>query len=292
MIDEELLRSLLREQHPDLAGLDLRRMEGGWDNEMWRLGDDLAIRMPRTDRAPALLEKEHRWMPELAPRLPLPVPVPVRLGEPADRFPATWIVTTWVHGEPADLAAVDRGPHAAETLAGFLAALHQEAPADAPTNPDHGVALRRLADGFERGLQSMDANDRTGGMRAIWEDAIAAPEWTRPPVWLHGDLHPANVVVADGTLTGVIDFGELCAGDPALDLAAAWVLLPKDAAARFFERYETDAATVRRARGRALLKCFALIAIGRAGEEGRAGGKPTWKPAGEAALDRLLAASV
>ena len=122
----------------------------------------------------------------------------------------------------------------------------------------------------------------------MWADAIAAPAWDRPPVWLHGDLHPANVVVADGTLAGVIDFGEVCAGDPATDVAAAWILLPAGAADRFFERYPVDDATVRRARGWAVQRALFLIAMGINGDKGLPGGKPHWRPLGLEALDRLL----
>jgi aminoglycoside phosphotransferase (APT) family kinase protein len=290
-IDEALVRSLLREQHPDLAGLELRAVEGGWDNRMWRLGEDLAVRMPRTPRAPSLLEKEHRWMPELAPRLPLPVSVPVRTGEPSERFPRNWTVTTWVHGEPADRTPIANGPDAAAALASFLTALHWDAPADAPAVEHRGVPLDRVADDVERHFEAMP-DDEAAPLQAIWDDALAAPEWDRPAVWLHGDLHPANVVVEDGTLAGIVDFGELCAGDPATDLAAAWVLLPEGAARQCIEAYPlSDAATVRRARGWALLRGIHLLAIGHAGEMGRAGGKPTWKPAGQAALDRLIAST-
>ncbi|WP_030159457.1 aminoglycoside phosphotransferase family protein [Glycomyces sp. NRRL B-16210] len=281
VIDEAFVRALVSEGHPDLAGLALREVDGGWDNRMWRLGDDLAVRLPRTPRAPALLEKEHRWLPALAPLLPLPVPVPLRLGEPTSRFPETWTVTTWVPGEPADRAAVAR-PESADALADFLLALHREAPADAPANPDRGVPLRRFAAGLEDRLDSTDA-----ALRAIWDDALAAPDWDRQPVWLHGDLHPANIVVTDGALAGVIDFGELCAGDPATDLSAAWLLLPDGGAARCLARYDADEDIVRRARGWALLRALGLVDIGRAGDRGEPGGKPTWRPAGEAALARL-----
>jgi aminoglycoside phosphotransferase (APT) family kinase protein len=292
VIDEALVRSLLRGQHPDLAGLALREVEGGWDNRMWRLGDDLAVRMPRTPRAPSLLEKEHRWMPALAPRLPLPVSVPVRIGEPSDRFPRTWTVTTWVVGEPADARPVERGSEAAATLAAFLTALHREAPADAPAPEQHRVPLDAIAgDVVERHCEEA-AEDEAARLREVWDDAVAAPRWGRPAVWLHGDLHPANVVTGGGTLTGVIDFGELCAGDPAIDLAAAWLLLPEGGAERCFAAYAlADPGTVRRSRGWALLKSLALLEIGRAGERGRPGGKPTWKPAGRAALDRLIAST-
>lgn len=291
VIDEALVRSLLREQHPDLGGLALREVEGGWDNQMWRLGEDLAVRMPRTPRAPSLLEKEHRWMPELAPSLPLPVPVPVRMGEPSDRFPHRWIVTTWVAGEPADASPVERGPEAAAALAAFLTALHREAPAEVAAPTRQGEPLDQAADVVERHLATM-ADEEAARLREVWDDAAAAPGWERPAVWLHGDLHPANVVTRDGALSGIIDFGELCAGDPAVDLAAAWTLLPEGAAERCLKEYAlSDPATVRRSRGRALLKSLVLLEIGEAGEQGRTGGKPTWKPAGRAALDRLLAST-
>jgi aminoglycoside phosphotransferase (APT) family kinase protein len=126
-------------------------------------------------------------------------------------------------------------------------------------------------------------------VRAVWEDAVAAPEWAGPALWLHGDLHPANVLTADGTFCGVIVFGDLCAGDPACDLAAPWILLPDGAADRFYDAYQpaADAATLRRARGWALLGALTGILIGEAGVLGRAGGKRTWGPPAHAALRRL-----
>ncbi|MFJ3763378.1 aminoglycoside phosphotransferase family protein [Streptomyces sp. NPDC090082] len=288
--DEGFVRTLLQEQHPDLAELPLRPVPGGWDNQLFRLGDALAVRMPRTERAPGLLRKELRWLPHLAPLLPLPVPVPVRAGEPSARFPGTWTVARWVPGEPADAVPVARGGHAAGTLADFLRALHREAPGDAPANPDRGVPLAGFAAGFEEGLELLAAHADPGAVRRVWEDALAAPGPQGPPVWLHGDLHPANVVVADGTLAGVLDFGELCAGDPATDLSAAWLLLPRGAADPFLTAYgRADGAAVRRARGWALLRAAGLIAIGRAGDRGLPGGKPAWGPAGRAALVRVLA---
>ncbi|MFK0209833.1 aminoglycoside phosphotransferase family protein [Streptomyces sp. NPDC090298] len=288
--DEGFVRTLLQEQHPDLAELPLQPVPGGWDNQLFRLGDALAVRMPRTERAPGLLRKELRWLPHLAPLLPLPVPVPVRAGEPSARFPGTWTVARWVPGEPADAVPVARGGHAAGTLADFLRALHREAPGDAPANPDRGVPLAGFVAGFEEGLELLAAHADPGAVRRVWEDALAAPGPQGPPVWLHGDLHPANVVVADGTLAGVLDFGELCAGDPATDLSAAWLLLPQGAADPFLTAYgRADGAAVRRARGWALLRAAGLIAIGRAGDLGLPGGKPTWGPAGRAALVRVLA---
>ncbi|TCO34101.1 aminoglycoside phosphotransferase (APT) family kinase protein [Kribbella steppae] len=280
------MRGLIRDHHPDLADLPLLQVVGGWDNQQWRLGDDLAVRLPRTPRGPELLRKEYRWLPELAPRLPLPVPVPQRIGEPTEQFPHTWLITTWVPGQPADRTPIsDHG--AADTLAAFLRALHQQAPADGPVSPGRGVPLRTLELGFEEILADLEVDDT---VRKIWAEAVAAPEWAGPPMWLHGDLHPANVVVEDGVLTGVIDFGDLSTGDPACDLAAAWILLPDGAADRFFEVYAiADESTITRARGCAAGKALALISVGDAGDKGLPGGKPTWGPAGRRTLERLLA---
>ncbi|MGW4490739.1 aminoglycoside phosphotransferase family protein [Streptomyces sp. NPDC004376] len=294
-ITEDLIRELLREQYPDLADRPLKLGALGWDNQVWRLGDDLAVRMPwATDSADALLRKEHAWLPGLAPRLPLPIPVPQRLGEPTERFPRPWLVTTWVPGEPADRAPATRPTEAAAVLAAFLTALHRPAPDDAPSGRDRGGVLAETADHLTRALGSaadlglvLDPD----AVRAVWEDAAAAPAWTGPRLWLHGDLHPANVLTTDGTFCGVIDFGDLFAGDPAFDLAAAWILLPDSAVDLFHAAYSTpDPATLRRARGRAVLRALSCLHIGHAGDEGRPGGKPSWGPPGRASLERLTAA--
>ncbi len=292
-ITADLVLDLLHEQHPDLAGLAVREVAGGWDNQQWRLGEELAVRMPRTERAPDLQRKERRWLPVLAPRLPLPVPNPVRIGEPSARFPKPWTVMTWVPGEPLDHGSICRGDHAADTLAGFLRALHVRAPAEAPTASDRGAHPGKYTDGFDEFMRAVAPGGIADELRAVWDDAVAAPEWEGPPVWVHGDLHPANVVVSDGTLAGVIDFGDLFAGDPAWDLAAAWVVLPEGAAPRFFDAYaRADEPTVRRARGLAALKGLFLMLMGRNGDRGLPGGKPTWGPAGRAALDRVLRCDV
>lgn len=291
-ITADLVRDLLREQHPDLAGLAIREVAGGWGNQMWRLGDELSVRMQRMDPTPDLQLKERRWLPVLAPRLPLPVPTPVRSGEPSERFPKHWTVMTWVPGEPLDHGSISRGDHAADTLASFLRALHVEAPADAPTATDRGAHPRDCTGGFEYFLQAVDPDviaDIAAGVRDVWDDAVAAGAWEGPPVWVHGDLHPANVVVSDGTLSGIVDFGDMFAGDPAWDLAAAWVLLPAGAAARFFDGYaRADEAAIRRARGLAAMKSLFLMLMGQNGDRGLPGGKPHWGPKGRAALDRVL----
>ncbi|AXE83849.1 aminoglycoside phosphotransferase family protein [Streptomyces sp. Go-475] len=288
-ITADLVRDLLREQHPDLAGLAIREVAGGWGNQMWRLGDELAVRMQRMDPTPELQLKERRWLPVLAPRLPLPVPTPVRFGEPSERFPKYWTVMTWVPGEPLDHGAISRGGHATDALAGFLRALHVEAPAEAPISPDFGAHPRDCTDGFENFFQAVAPEDIAADVRAVWDDAVAAQAWEGPPVWVHGDLHPANVVVSDGTLSGIVDFGAMVAGDPAWDLAAAWVLLPAGMASRFFDRYaQADEAAIRRARGLAAMKSLFLMLMGQNGDRGLPGGKAHWGPVGRAALDRVL----
>jgi aminoglycoside phosphotransferase (APT) family kinase protein len=296
-ITAEFVRELLRDQHPDLAERPVTFGARGWGNQFWRVGDDLAVRLPWQGKSSdVLLLREHAWVPTLAPRLPLAIPVPQRLGSPSERYPHPWIVTTWVPGEPADRAPVTQGQASAEALAGFLSALHQPAPAGAPASLDgRGVPLADCRKGYahfmaetgERGLiKDPDA------VAAVWEDALAAPPWTGPPVWLHSDLHPANVLTTDGALTGVVDFGDLCVGDPACDLAAGWILLPTDAIGRFQAAYRptpdgADEATWRRARGWAVIKAMVCLLIGDAGDHGRPGGKPTWGPPGRASLDRL-----
>jgi aminoglycoside phosphotransferase (APT) family kinase protein len=294
-VDELLIRRLLREQHPDLAGLPLREVAGGWGNQMWRLGEKLAIRVQRMDTGPDLQLKERRWLPALAPRLPLPVPVPVRDGAPTEHFGKIWTVMTWVEGTPLDHGALTRTEHAADTLAAFLTALHHKAPADAPAASDIGAHPKDCTTGFENFLHALDPDhlghlaEAQDDIRAVWDDAATAPPWQGPPVWVHGDLHPANVVTAHGTLTGVIDFGALHAGDPAWDLAAAWVLLPTGGAPRFFTAYPPiDNATLRRARGLAAMKGLFLLLMGQNGDHGIPGGKPHWAPAGRATLTRVL----
>lgn len=287
--ETDLVRALLRDQHPDLAGLELHEVEGGWDNQQWRLGQELAVRLPRSERAPGLLRIERRWLPELAKILPLPTPVPVRIGEPSPLFEHTWTIARWVAGDPADQAPIDRS-EAADVLAEFLRALHRPAPAEAPHNPTRGVPLAALAEGTDDWFEIIADYEHLDAVRELWHQALAAPVWQGAGVWLHADLHPANVISAGGDLAGVIDFGELCAGDPATDLSAAWMLLPAGSALRFFNAYgRADEATVLRARGWAVLRALGLIMIGQNGRLGKPGGKPTWEPAGYATLDRVLA---
>ncbi|WP_173088884.1 aminoglycoside phosphotransferase family protein [Devosia sp. 1635] len=294
-LDADLIAKLLGEQHPDLAELPLALGALGWDNQMWRLGDELAVRLPwSTQDADELLLKEFAFLPAMAPRLPLPIPVPKRLGQPSELFPRTWIVTTWVPGEPADRAPATLGLQAADSLAAFLAALHHPAPPAAPIGRHgRGGSLATSSEGVARFLK--EATDRRliadpDDLRDIWADAVTAPAWTGQAMWLHADLHPANLLTRGGDFCGVVDFGDMCAGDPACDLGAAWLLLPDGAINRFWDSYRPaiDAATLRRARGWALGKALVCLIIGDDLVHGRPGGKATWGPPAQAAIRRLV----
>lgn len=288
-IDEDFVRRLLREQHPDLADSAVRRVPGGWGNQLWRIGDGLAARLPMTEGAPRLLDKEFRWLPEIGPRLALPVPIPLRRSRPTDLFPRSWTITTWVPGTPADRAELSDVSTTAANLAAFLRTLHQPAPPDAPANPGRSGALPSLTDRFRSSLAEISDLVDTDSIRRVWDDAADAPDWPGPPLWIHADLHPANTVVTDGVISGIVDFGELCAGDPAVDLSAAWRLLP-EAHTELFDAYGgVDQATIRRARGWALIAVYLYLSVGRAWERGLPGGQPGWSRIGHRMLKRILA---
>ena len=260
-IDAALVRALLAEQHPDLAKLELGASASGWDNVMYRLGGDLVVRLPRRALAAALIEHEQRWLPELAARLPLPTSAPVRNGQPGHGYPWSWSVCRWLPGESAAVHPPADLKRAAETHGRFLVAKHQPAPSDHPVYPIRGVPL---ADRYEitcaRVEELGETIDRVA-VRSLWDELVAAPVWNGPPLWLHGDLHPANLIVHNGELSGVVDFGDLTGGDPAGDLSVAWMLLPADT--RDVLRAHAghiDDGTWARARGWALALALAILA--------------------------------
>jgi aminoglycoside phosphotransferase (APT) family kinase protein len=251
-VSVDLVRRLLDEQHPDLAGLPVEVLANGWDNLVCRLGKDFLVRLPRRAMAAELVAHEQRWLPELAGRLPLPVPAPVRVGRPTSRYPWSWSVVPFFPGRMAARSEPDDLRSAAEVLGGFLGALHAPAPAEAPVNPFRGIPLAGRAEGVLTGLAHVGPADRAAALR-IWEAAVAAPAWDGPPLWLHGDLHPANILVDRGRISAVIDFGDITSGDPATDLSVAWMLFTPEQRAALRQAYgRADDATWERARGWAL----------------------------------------
>lgn len=262
-IDAALVQALLADQHPDLAGLPLAEVACGWDNVIYRLGSAWSVRLPRRALAVAFTRNEQRWLPRLAEALPLPVPAPARLGGPGRGYPWPWSVCPWFDGETAADAPLDLS-RAARDLGAFVAALAQPAPPDAPTNPYRGGPLAERSPMLEERLSALGPDVDAAAVRKVWRDALDAPAFSDPPRWIHGDLHPANLVVRDGRLAAVLDFGDLAGGDPATDLAVAWMLFPAEAepARTAFRRAAggADGATWRRARGWALSHAIACLA--------------------------------
>jgi aminoglycoside phosphotransferase (APT) family kinase protein len=269
-VSAELVRRLLADQHPDLARLPVEFLANGWDNELYRVGDGLVARLPRRALGAEIIKNEQRWLPGLAPRLPLPIPYPERTGVPARGYPYSWSVVPYLPGVPAAQAGSFDPAGAAAVLGGFLGALHVPAPADAPANPFRGVPLAERAGSFAANLALLDGQADGDAILHVWDSALAVPRYDGPPLWLHGDLHPANILVNDGQVSGVIDFGDITAGDPASDLSVAWMLLPPGGHARFWSAYQAaggswpswgrvDDALRARARGWALNLAIVLL---------------------------------
>lgn len=232
-IDIALARALLEEQHCDLAGLPLVDGGEGWDNRTFRLGDHLAVRLPRRTVSAPLIEREQRWLPVLAPHLPLPVPNPIRIGVAGCGFPWPWSVTGWLPAETALISPLLDERAAASDLARFLRALHRPAPQEAPRNSWRGVPLN-ARDALLREHAAVIAGRVDGAaVTETWERLRDTPPWTGAAMWIHGDLHPGNLLVREGRLSGVLDFGDLTAGDPATDLSVAWMLLREPARSTF-----------------------------------------------------------
>jgi aminoglycoside phosphotransferase (APT) family kinase protein len=249
-VSADLVRRLLADQHPDLARLPVEFLANGWDNELYRVGDGFLARLPRRALGAEIIKNEQRWLPWLAPRLPLPIPYPERTGVPAHGYPYSWSVVPYLPGVPAVQAGSFDPARAAAALGGFLGALHVPAPADAPANPFRGVPLAERAGSFAANLALLTGQDgqdlldrdavlldRDAVLRG-WDAVLATPGYDGPPLWLHGDLHPANILVNDGQVSGVIDFGDITAGDPASDLSVAWMLLPPGCHAGFWSAYQ------------------------------------------------------
>lgn len=263
-VDETTVAALVADQFPQWASLPVTRVRpGGWDNRTFRLGADLLVRMPAADHYIAQVEKEQMWLPRLAPALPLPIPAPVAVGAPGHGYPFPWSICAWIAGET--VAAAERLDHAllAEDLAGFLLALHaidaSDGPAAGPHNFHRGGDLA-VYDGQTRAAVKTLGDQIDGAAAlALW-DAALATRWDRPPVWIHGDVAPGNLLVRDGRLAAVIDFGTCGVGDPACDLAFAWTYLDDGGRQVFRERLGLDEACWLRGQAWALWK--ALIVVG------------------------------
>jgi aminoglycoside phosphotransferase (APT) family kinase protein len=253
--DVALIRRLLSGQFPQWMDLPISRVTSyGTDNDIYRLGDQLAVRLPRRPGwAVAQVQLEARWLPKLAPQLPLALPVQVAMGHPADGYPFHWAVYEWLPGSDANGTIGDLN-QAAVDLAGFITALRRVDTTGAhPRIPHARGGPLAEADEMVRSSVAHLGNriDRDAVLRS-WAESLSAPEWDRPDVWVHGDLLPGNLLVADGRLSAVIDFGGLNVGDPACDLQPAWNIFTGDSRQRFRAELGADDASWLRGRGWAL----------------------------------------
>jgi len=262
-IDEHLARRLVDQQFPQWAGLPVRRVDhDGWDNRTFRLGDRMTVRLPSGPWYALQVGKEQRWLPQLAPQLPLPIPVPLARGEPADGYPYPWSVYGWLDGEIATHAEIADLTAFATAVAGFLAALRRVDATGGPGPGEHnffrGGPLTTYAEETVEAIAALGGEiDGEAAMR-VWEDAVAA-RWEGDPVWFHGDVATGNLLVRDGRLAAVIDFGTSGVGDPSCDMVIAWTLFEGASRAAFRSTLGVDDATWSRGRGWALWK--ALITL-------------------------------
>jgi aminoglycoside phosphotransferase (APT) family kinase protein len=250
-VDEPLVRRLVDDQFPQWAGLPLTRVGDGTVNVIYRLGDDLSVRLPRREGPEVEDDFEARWLPVLAPHLPVEIPRPVARGRPGAGYPWFWSVHTWLDGELPD------GPVAADEVAAFITALRRIDPTGGPEPAGgRGQPLARRDRYVRDALERVDAP----GALELWEEAVAAPEWEGPRVWIHCDLDARNALVRDGRLAAVLDWGGVGIGDPAVDVMAAWKLVAREERDRFRALLGVDDATWLRAKGWAVSQ--ALIALG------------------------------
>ncbi|MEV0352101.1 aminoglycoside phosphotransferase family protein [Nonomuraea sp. NPDC050680] len=259
-IDAALVGRLLAAQFPQWAELPVSPVEvSGMDNATFRLGEDMSVRLPRYPRWVGQVEREHRWLPRLAPHLPLPISEPLAMGAPAEGYPFPWSVYRWLPGETVAVERLADPVRTASELAGFVAAL-QKIDATGGPGPEWSNAFRGVPMGDERDSVAVEARVRpkiaslrglidVGAVTAVWEAALAAPAWDGPPVWIHGDLAQGNLLAVEGRLSAVIDFGTLAVGDPACDLMPAWTFLSAEARGAFRAALDVDDATWARGRG-------------------------------------------
>jgi aminoglycoside phosphotransferase (APT) family kinase protein len=261
--DTQLVGRLLAAQFPQWASLPLAPVpSAGTDNALYRLGSDMVVRLPRIDWAAGQAEKEGRWLPRLAPHLPLTIPELLAMGKPDAGYPWPWSVYRWLPGENATLARLNDPGQAAVQMARFITTLWQVDATDGPPAAEHnlrGAPLALRDEPTRKSIAALEGVIDTGRATAVWDAALEAPDWEREPVWFHGDLLSGNVLVEQGRLSAVIDFGGLAVGDPACDLMIAWSLF--SGASREVFRVETavDEATWLRGRGCALSQAVIFI---------------------------------
>jgi aminoglycoside phosphotransferase (APT) family kinase protein len=248
-ITEATVRSLLSAQFPEWSGRSLVRLrDSGTDNAIYRLGYDLGIRMPRIGWAVQQIDKEFGWLGKLAHYLPAALPVPIAKGEPGSGYPYPWLVYPWLDGVSLDRGAVSDWSALVQQIGDFVLALERVPVEGAPRPRTRGAPVAASDESARVAIRNLRGSIDTGRASEVWQAALDAPRWPGDPVWIHGDLLPGNILVRDGRLAGVIDWGGASAGDPACDAMLAWAL-PRRAREEFRTVVGFDDATWARARG-------------------------------------------
>jgi aminoglycoside phosphotransferase (APT) family kinase protein len=291
-ITADLVRCLVGEQFPQWADLEIRPVDlDGWDNTTFRLGDDMSVRLPSADLYVAQIDKEHRWLPMLAPRLPYPIPVPLARGEPGCGFPRPWSIYGWIDGQPAALAPVHDLERLAEDLAGFLIALQHVTAEDGPRAGPHsfgrGGPVSVYDEETRAALDVLGDRIDVPGAREVWEAALGS-SWGGPGVWVHGDMAPSNFLVRNDRLCGVIDFGCSAVGDPACDLTPAWTVFEGESRRRFMRAVPADDDTWVRARGWALWKAVISVSTLPEDDAGNDGSRYGWRWTPLGVVDQII----
>ncbi|MEU8268368.1 aminoglycoside phosphotransferase family protein [Sphaerisporangium sp. NPDC049002] len=263
-IDASLVRRLVAEQFPQWSDLPVAPVEAdGWDNRTYRLGEEMTVRLPTAAGYAPAVDKEHRWLPILAPSLPVAVPVPLAKGVPGAGYPFGWSVRRWLEGETATLDRIDDLSAFAASVAEFILALQSADATDGPRAGAHssyrGTPPAHYDDETRRALAALDGHVDTGRASAVWDTALEA-RWSGPPVWFHGDIASGNLLVREGKLAAVIDFGTSGVGDPACELVIAWTMFSGDSRETFRGVAGQDPAMWARARGWALWKALIVLA--------------------------------
>jgi aminoglycoside phosphotransferase (APT) family kinase protein len=270
-ITPALARQLIVEQFPRWADLPVTPVElDGWDNTTFRLGDALSMRLPSGDDYTAQVDKEWQWLPRLgAADLPLPIPQPVAQGEPSATFPRPWSVNRWLDGSPATLDAIDDLERFATDLGAFLVALYDVDATDGPPAGPHshgrGGPLLHWNNQVRRSIEMLGERIDVAAVTSAWERSLAATS-SAPPVWVHGDVAPSNLLTVDGELAAIIDFGCTAIGDPACDLVIAWTFFCGASRDAFRHAVRADRATWERSRGWLLWKALINLALAQIGD--------------------------
>ena len=287
-IDAALVRGLVAGQFPQWKDLPIRPVAlSGWDNRTFHLGEDMLVRMPSAAEYAAQVEKEHKWLPRLAPFLPLPIPLPLAMGEPADGYPWRWSIYRWLMGDTAASAHISDLCEFAASLAQFLIALQQIDPTGGPMPGPHsfyrGGMLTTYDAETREAIAALKGKIDVDVAAEVWETALAT-SWHGAPVWVHGDVSAGNLLVQEGRLCAVIDFGQLTIGDPACDLAIAWTLFGGESREVFRTMLSLDAGTWARGRGWTLWKAL-ILAAGLTDTNAVEGGQ-CWRIINEVLADR------